>query len=67
MLILSYGLRPPLESLTEPVLCLYRRPAGLKRYHRKKGFMRSLVTDSSDPRPYVFHWSWTAGKHEKLK
>ena len=38
-----------------------------QQYHRKKDFMRSLVENTADPRPFVFHWSWTAGKHEKLK
>jgi len=28
--------------------------------------MRGLLDNTLDPRPYVFHWSWTAGKHEKL-
>jgi hypothetical protein len=37
-----------------------------QQYHRKKEFMRGLVYDRLNPRPYVFHWSWTAGKHEKL-
>lgn len=37
-----------------------------QQYHRKKDFMRGLVENTLDPRPYLFHWSWTAGKHEKL-
>ena len=28
-------------------------------------FMRELVEDKR--RPYLFHWSWTAGKTEKIK
>mmetsp|Transcript_66857 Transcript_66857/g.151041 ORF Transcript_66857/g.151041 Transcript_66857/m.151041 type:complete len:151 (-) Transcript_66857:61-513(-) len=38
-----------------------------QQYHRRRDFMRGLVWDSLAPRPYVFHWSWTAGKGEKLK
>uniref|UniRef100_A0A7S2RSG6 Nucleotide-diphospho-sugar transferase domain-containing protein n=1 Tax=Rhizochromulina marina TaxID=1034831 RepID=A0A7S2RSG6_9STRA len=34
-------------------------------YHRRKYFMRELLQDQR--RPYLFHWSWTAGKHEKIK
>lgn len=37
-----------------------------QQYHRKKDFMRGLVSNTINPRPFVFHWSWTAGKHEKL-
>eukprot|EP00622_Pseudochattonella_farcimen_P006532 FR742355.1.p1 GENE.FR742355.1~~FR742355.1.p1 ORF type:complete len:275 (+),score=24.41 FR742355.1:109-825(+) len=36
-----------------------------QQYHRKKEFMRELVEDKR--RPYLFHWSWTAGKTEKIK
>lgn len=38
-----------------------------QQYHRKRAFMRALVKDVAEPRPFLFHWSWTAGKHEKLK
>ncbi len=37
------------------------------QYHRKRAFMRSLLADTAAPRPVLFHWSWTAGKAEKLK
>jgi hypothetical protein len=29
--------------------------------------MLALKENTLDPFPYVFHWSWTAGKTEKLK
>lgn len=38
-----------------------------QQYHRKKDFMDHLMTNTLDPYPYMFHWSWTAGKSEKLK
>ena len=37
-----------------------------QQYHRKKNFMRGLLYETLQPRPFVFHWSWTAGKSEKL-
>jgi hypothetical protein len=34
-------------------------------YHRQKPFMREIWYGTRQP--YVFHWSWTEGKVEKLK
>ena len=36
-------------------------------FHRRKEFVRELVHDTHVYNPYLFHWSWTAGKVEKLK
>ena len=68
--ICAYQLQLLVEHYSKTGLSVHILPHRLfsigQQYHRKKDFMRGLVDNTLDPRPYVFHWSWTAGKHEKL-